>query len=58
MARALAIAFVATLLCATGCASRAHSSEAAWQRAQCNQINDEEARKKCLQRVDSEYGRK
>ena len=57
MVRAVAIAFLGATLLA-GCMARGNSSEAAWQRAQCNQINDEEARKKCLQRVDSEYGRK
>jgi len=52
---------VFSLLCLSliaGCASRADTSEAAWRRAQCNQINDDEARKKCMERVASEYGRK
>ena len=58
MRHAIALGLLGAMLCLAGCSTRGTSSEAAWQRAQCNQINDEEARKKCLQRVDSEYGRK
>jgi hypothetical protein len=32
-----------------------NSSEAAWRRAQCEQILDEKMRLKCLERVDDEY---
>ena len=47
---AIALALAALL---PACASRPSSSEIEWQRGQCNQINDREAREKCLKRVDA-----
>ena len=45
------------LLAAAGCANPPGSaSEREWARAECRQIIDEEARTKCLERVDREYG--
>jgi hypothetical protein len=45
------------LLAIAGCASSSrNSSEAAWQRGQCEQIVDEDLRKKCLERVERELG--
>lgn len=41
-----------------GCASSRNSSEREWQRGQCAQVVDKEAREKCMERVDSEYGRR
>jgi hypothetical protein len=49
---AIALALAALL---PACASRPSSSEVEWQRGQCNQINDREAREKCLKRVDAGY---
>ncbi len=41
-----------------GCAvSDKDSSAREWQRNECNQIIDSEAREKCMKRVDSEYGK-
>ena len=37
------------------CATQASTSEREWQRGQCNQINDREAREKCLKRVEDGY---
>src|ERR1700740_2203083 len=56
-------ALAGALLCAglaplAGCASSAHSSEREWAAAECGQVIDAEARKKCLERVDDEYGRR
>ncbi|HEX4780247.1 MAG TPA: hypothetical protein VH301_05810 [Usitatibacter sp.] len=53
------IALLALCLAAplAGCASSAHSSEREWAAAECGQIIDGEARKKCMERVDSDYGR-
>ena len=34
-----------------------NSPEAAWQRGQCEQILDQKLREKCLERVESEFGR-
>ena len=42
----------------SGCASSSDASEAQWQRGQCAQIIDKEAREKCERRVDREYGRR
>jgi hypothetical protein len=53
----LALALVAALLL-PGCASSRNSSEREWQRAQCDQIIDKEARDKCMERVDREYGKR
>ncbi|HEX3061888.1 MAG TPA: hypothetical protein VHP55_04440 [Usitatibacter sp.] len=57
----IAVATLAgALLCATlaGCASRRDSSEREWAAAECGQVIDADARKKCLERVDDEYGRR
>ena len=53
----LALAFVVALVL-PGCAAPRQSSEGEWQRGQCGQIIDPEAREKCMKRVDSEYGRR
>ena len=61
MVRFLACAFAGALLCATlaGCASSSrNASEREWAAAECGQIIDADARKKCLERVDDEYGRR
>ena len=55
-------AFIAILaLCLAGplagCASSSHSSEREWAAAECGNIIDGDARKKCMERVDSDYGR-
>ena len=50
----LAIALLSAWLL-PACATRPGSSELEWQRGQCNQINDREAREKCLKRVDGGY---
>jgi hypothetical protein len=52
-------AFIAILafavLSAAGCAStRKSESEREWARAECRQIIDNEARAKCLERIDKE----
>ena len=46
--RALAV----LLLLVAACAPRPPRSEIEWQRGQCAQIIDSEARKLCLERVD------
>ncbi|HXF80663.1 MAG TPA: hypothetical protein VN598_17485 [Usitatibacter sp.] len=48
----------AGLACLAGCASSRNSSEREWAAAECGQVIDAEARKKCLDRVDDEYGRR
>ena len=53
----LALAVVAAFVL-PGCASSRNSSEREWQRGQCGQIVDKEAREKCMDRVDSEYGKR
>ena len=53
----LALGLVAALLL-PGCAASRYSSEREWERGQCAQIVDKEAREKCMDRVDSEYGRR
>ncbi len=51
----LALAVIVPL---AGCAvPAAQSSEREWAAAECRNIIDQEARKKCLDRVDDEYGR-
>jgi outer membrane biogenesis lipoprotein LolB len=55
--------FLATLtilaaLLLPACASSRDSSEAEWQRAQCGQVIDREAREKCMRRVVEDYGRR
>ena len=47
---ALVLALAALL---PACAGRPSTSELEWRRGQCNQINDREAREKCLKRVDA-----
>ena len=54
----LALIVTAAALLPACASSRKNSSEAEWARGQCEQINDEEARKKCFERVDGEYGRR
>jgi hypothetical protein len=42
-----------------GCASSVSQKDASareWEHAQCLQIIDDKERKRCLERVDSEYG--
>ena len=34
-----------------GCASNKDASAREWERAECNRINDKEARERCLKRV-------
>ena len=61
MVRILVGALAGALLCTTlaGCAaSSRNASEREWAAAECGQIIDAEARKKCLERVDDEYGRR
>jgi len=61
MVRILVGAFAVALLCATlaGCASSSrNASDREWAAAECDRVIDAEARKKCLERVDEEYGRR
>ena len=61
MVRIFVSALAGALLAAglAGCAaSSRNSSEREWAAAECGQVIDSEARKKCLERVDSEYGRR
>jgi len=52
-----ALAAVSTLLPLAGCATPAgNASEREWAKAECRQIIDDEARTKCMERVDKEYG--
>ena len=53
-------AFAAALLCAalSGCASSKNASEREWAAAECGRVIDADARKKCLERVDADYGRR
>jgi hypothetical protein len=53
----LALVLVAALLL-PGCASSRNSSEREWERGQCAQVVDKEAHEKCLERVDSQYGKR
>ena len=45
----IAVAMAVTLL--PGCASNKDPSAREWERAECNRINDQEARERCLKRV-------
>lgn len=54
MDRLLAAALAALAL--AGCASRGNDSEREWQRAECNRIIDEDARDRCIKRVNDAYG--
>lgn len=55
--KAAALIFACAAILA-GCASGRNSSEAEWERAQCNKVIDSEARDKCMERVDRQYGRR
>jgi hypothetical protein len=55
MKTAIAASLILLALVAGGCASQRNASEAAWQRAQCEQINDDKLREKCVERVDKEF---
>ena len=52
--------FIGALLCAAvpGCASSKNASEREWAAAECGRVIDADARKKCLERVDDDYGRR
>jgi len=50
----MAALFVAAGLSCAGCASTKHSSDKEWARAECGRIIDDQARERCLRRVDSE----
>lgn len=54
MKTALLAALAALAL--AGCAARGNDSEREWHRAECNRILDEDARARCMKRVDDEYG--
>ena len=54
MDRMLAAALAALAL--AGCAARGNDSEREWQRAECNRILDEDARDRCIKRVNNDYG--
>ena len=54
MNRLLATALAALAL--AGCAARGNDSEREWQRAECNRILDEDARQRCMKRIDNDYG--
>lgn len=61
MVRILVGAFAGALLCSAlaGCASSSRdASDREWAAAECDRVIDAEARKKCLERVDSDYGRR
>jgi hypothetical protein len=53
-------AIAGALLCAalSGCASSKNASEREWAAAECGRVIDADARKKCLERVDDDYGRR
>ena len=52
--------FAGALVCAAlcGCASSKNASEREWAVAECGRVIDADARKKCLERVDDDYGRR
>ena len=54
MDRMIAAALAALAL--AGCAARGNDSEREWQRAECNRILDEDARDRCIKRVNNDYG--
>ena len=54
--RTAAVSIFLFAIIAGGCAGPRSSSEAAWERGQCDQIIDEKMRKKCLERVETESG--
>lgn len=54
----LALAIAALLLPGCAASGTGDSSEAQWQRGQCAQIVDREAREKCTKGVDAVYGRR
>jgi hypothetical protein len=47
----LIVAFVLAAPLLPGCATK-DASAREWERAECNRINDQEARERCLKRVD------
>jgi hypothetical protein len=47
----LIIAVALTVPLLPGCASGKDASAREWERAECNRINDQEARERCLKRV-------
>jgi len=52
--------FAGALMCAAlcGCATSKNASEREWAAAECGRVIDADARKKCLERVDDDYGRR
>ena len=52
----LAASIALAILAAAGCASSGSASEREWAKAECRNILDSDARTKCLERVDKEYG--
>ena len=52
------LVLVTALAALLGCAASDRDASAReWQRAECNRIIDNEARVRCLKRVDDDYGR-
>ena len=47
-------AVAAAVLACTGCASSKYSADKEWARAECGRIIDEQARERCLRRVEAE----
>ena len=47
----LILAFALAIPLLPGCASNKDASAREWERAECNRINDKEARERCLKRV-------
>ena len=61
MLKIFVAALAGVLACAAlaGCAvSSRDASEREWAAAECGRVIDAEARKKCLERVDDDYGRR
>lgn len=54
MAKWLWAALVAANVLCAGCASGKYSSDKEWARAECGRILDDQARERCLRRVDAE----
>ena len=53
--RILVLCGLAAML--TACASgRGDDSEREWQRAECNRVLDDEARARCMKRIEADYG--
>ena len=53
-----AIALLLTLLLPSCAGYERNSSAREWQLAECNRVIDAKARERCVERVESEYGRK